>query len=269
MTTLIIAAHGSRHDTSVNDHVRNLARSLRNSGRFDDVVATFHQGEPSFDEVLGQVSSTGVIVVPLMTSDGYYSDVVLPRELRRHPRFATLDVHITTPIGTHPMILDMVADRVAMLANGHLLPLAETVIGVVGHGTTRHEQSRRSTEELGRKIERLGIAAKTFTAFLDEEPSVQSLRARTGNRHLIVIPFLISDGYHVRHDIPERLGFSGAAAKPSSVDGAQVPIERGGRWTIVDRPVGTDRRIGDVVMALATETVSCRMPQHAVAVGSA
>jgi sirohydrochlorin cobaltochelatase len=87
-TALILAAHGSRHEPSVNDQVRTLAGVVAARGSFDEVAVAFHQGRPPFDSVLDELTAQEIVVVPLMTSEGYYSDVVLPRELAKNRRFA-------------------------------------------------------------------------------------------------------------------------------------------------------------------------------------
>ena len=80
---LVLAAHGSRRDKAVNAHVRQIAESLRARRIFDEVAAAFHQGEPGFDEVLDELRADEITVVPLFTSAGHFTQVVLPEALAR------------------------------------------------------------------------------------------------------------------------------------------------------------------------------------------
>ena len=69
---------------------------------FDEVAVAFHQGEPGFDTVLDELTAEEVTVVPVMTSAGHYSEVVLPEALARNRRFADVRLRQTPPVGTHP-----------------------------------------------------------------------------------------------------------------------------------------------------------------------
>ena len=82
--SLVLAAHGSNAQPLVNARIRELAETLESNGRFTRVLAAFHQGAPHFSKVLDQLPAGRTVVVPLMTSAGYYCDKVLPRELRRN-----------------------------------------------------------------------------------------------------------------------------------------------------------------------------------------
>ena len=84
---LALAAHGSRRDPAANALVRRLAESLRARRLFHEVGVAFHQGEPGFDAVLDELTADEVTVVPLLTSAGHYSEVVLPEALARNRRF--------------------------------------------------------------------------------------------------------------------------------------------------------------------------------------
>ena len=77
----VLAAHGSGPGSEANALVRRLAESLRGRRLFDEVAVAFHQGEPGFDTVLDELAADEITVVPLFTSAGYYSDVVLPEAL--------------------------------------------------------------------------------------------------------------------------------------------------------------------------------------------
>ncbi|MCZ6681956.1 MAG: hydroxymethylbilane synthase [Planctomycetota bacterium] len=243
-TALVLAAHGSRN-ASADAIVRRCATEAGALGGFDEVAVAYHQGEPSFAAVLDQIEATRVTVVPFMTSRGYYSEVVLPRELARSPRSHVVRLRITDPIGTHATLAEVLADRIDALLRQFGLSPARTDVALVGHGTARHPRSRLATEELAGRLAESTRCRSSSAFFLDEDPGVEAILDRSTDSDVIVIPFLIGGGSHGSRDIPVRLGF---------VDRAIAPPEcaiKGGRTVILDRALGSDPRMTEIVVALA------------------
>jgi sirohydrochlorin ferrochelatase len=114
---LILAAHGSFADPTVNLRLCKFAELLRRRVTFDAVAVAFQQGTPTFACVLDTVDADEYVVVPVMTSEGHYGEEVLPHELRKNRRFSAERVRQTRPIGTHPGMIDLVARRVYALAH--------------------------------------------------------------------------------------------------------------------------------------------------------
>lgn len=245
-TALVLAAHGSNVHRAVNAEVHRCAERLARLGRFDEVAAAFHQGAPTFAQVLDVIDAVDVTVVPFMTSEGYYSRVVLPRELARNQRYPQVTVRVTGPVGTHPAIADLVERRIhARLVENTLDPSAVTV-AIVGHGTSRHEESRLATLRLCDALRRRRLAAEVLPAFLDESPSVETILTRAASANVVVVPFLIGAGPHATRDIPGVLGIGSPEAASLPVAGAV-----GKRRVVCDAPVGSDPGIIDMLTALA------------------
>ncbi len=246
---LILAAHGSRADASVNEDVRRCARRVAGITTFDEVVAAFHAGEPSLADVLDRVEAERVTVVPLMTSAGYYFDVVLPRELARNRSHAGKSVCITRPVGEHPALPAMVVALVQRRLRLQRLAPEETSLVIVGHGTRRHAHSRQATIDLVAAVQGIGPCREVLPAFLDEAPEVDTILARATARNLLVLPFLISGGWHATRDIPKAVGLTGAAGLSLPVSGCV-----GDRWVVCEPAIGTHLDIAALVADLAEET---------------
>ncbi len=244
-TALILAAHGSQKAPAANAVVRALAERVRARGLFDEVTAAFHRGEPALTEVLDQVAADDVTIVPIMTSAGYYSEVVLPRDLASNDRFGQIEMRITAPIGTHPTVAALAAARFREICERFGFDPKATRVAVVGHGTPRHPGSRLATEAAARRIERLTDCRGAAGFFLEEVPAVEAIIGWADGCDVVVIPFLIG-GSHVMRDIPRRLGVDLAAdeSRPfrADVDGVRV---------VCDRAVGEYPEIAEVVVALA------------------
>ena len=98
-SALVLAAHGSRSDERANSIIHGHAERVAVMTDFDEVAVGFHHGLPTFATVLDTLNATDVTVVPMMTSEGYFSTEVLPRELRRNRRYPLLRVRQTKPMG--------------------------------------------------------------------------------------------------------------------------------------------------------------------------
>jgi sirohydrochlorin cobaltochelatase len=227
---LVLAAHGSAEPT-VNDGVVELARRAGRRLGFDEAIAAFHRGDPSFSRALDALRSDDVVVVPLLQSEGYYCHRVLPTELAKNSRFGSLRVRQTRAVGVHPALGDVLARRVRELRAEHRLE--QPAVALVGHGTPRHRGSREAAEASAADLERrTGLLARAF--FLDEAPPVDAIHQLAPGRDLIVLPLLIGAGRHATQDLSRRLG------EP-----------RGGGKIVIDRPVGLDPAIEEIVVALA------------------
>ncbi|MGH7702112.1 MAG: uroporphyrinogen-III C-methyltransferase [Gemmatimonadales bacterium] len=232
-SALVLAAHGSRRDTGANAAIERRVRELESLALTEETLPAFHQGEPSFGDVLDRLSADRVVVVPFLTSEGHYTADVLPQALRRNRRFSDIEVKLTPPVGAHPGLPRLVARRVAELCRIHQLRRDDLSLALVGHGTPRHAASRRATLELAAALTRRRLAAEVLPAFLDDEPRLEDLVERTQYRQVLVIPFLIGGGRHARDDLPRRLG------------------EPAGRRVIVDIPVGEYAELTGLVADLA------------------
>ena len=240
---LVLAAHGSRRDPAANALVRRLAESLRARRLFHEVGVAFHQGEPGFDAVLDELTADEVTVVPLLTSAGHYSDVVLPEALARNRRFADVRLRQTPPVGTHAGVAPLVARRVTELLRGEAAARDAVALVLVGHGTKRHPQSRAATEQLAETLRRRRVAGEIVAAFLDDDPPLEEALARVRLGTVLVLPFLIGGGAHVLEDIPRRLGL------PEDGDPRRGRVA--GRLVLVDDAVGSYPGLEDIVLDLA------------------
>ncbi len=231
---LVLAAHGSRQDPSANALVRRLAETIRGRRLFDEVAVAFHQGEPGFDSVLDELRADEVTVVPVMTSAGHYSEVVLPAALERNRRRAEIRLRRTPPVGAHGGMPALVARRVSELLREHGLGRPETSLLLVGHGTGRHAASRDTTLALADTLRRRRVAGEVLAGFLDDNPPVAQVVGEAALEAVIVLPFLIGGGAHAVADVPAALG-------PAA----------NGRRIILDQAVGSLPGIADLVVDLA------------------
>jgi uroporphyrin-III C-methyltransferase len=238
---LVLAAHGSRRDPAANALVRRLAEGLRGRRLFDEVAVAFHQGEPGFDGVLDELLAEEVTVVPLLTSAGHYSEVVLPEALARNRRFGSVRLRQTPAVGTHPGVAPLVARRVTELLRDRHLDREDVGLVLVGHGTRRHPHSRAATEQLAETLRRRRVAAEVAAAFLDDDPPLDQVAASIRRPILLVVPFLIGGGTHALEDLPRLAGLAGG----------ELEGRVGNRRILIDGAVGGYPGLEEIILDLA------------------
>lgn len=201
---LLLAAHGAGDGSAANQRLRELARSLVSCPPFARVTVAFKLGRPGFGEALEALSGR-VVVVPVMTSDGYFARTVLAGAVTQRLRRGDIDPTLTPALGTHPGIEPLAATRVAELVDRRGLDPQATTLLVVGHGTGRSRASAESTRRLAAGLAERRIVSRIEAAFLDDEPPIERVAAATATRHLVALPFLIGGGGHALEDLPRRL----------------------------------------------------------------
>ncbi|MFC7133386.1 MULTISPECIES: CbiX/SirB N-terminal domain-containing protein [Salinibaculum] len=265
-TALVIAAHGSHLNPGSSAPAFAHADRIRATGAFDEVREAFWKEEPSFREVLRTLTADEVYVVPLFISEGYFTEEVIPRELRLeewdpaawdsdgtsadHATFTAGDVgatvHYCGPVGTHDEMSDVIVQR-AKSVTGDPDVGPGVGLAVVGHGTKRNENSAKAIEYHADRIRERGRFAEVRALFLDEEPEVDGVTGHFSTEDVVVVPLFIADGYHTREDIPEDMGLtdgSGEWETPATVDGRRI-------WYA--GAVGTEPLLADVVLERALD----------------
>jgi len=250
-TAVLLLGHGSHADEGSSRPIHDAAERLRRSSPEREVRVAFWKEEPSLRNAFLLVESPRVVTIPMFTSEGYFTDQVLPRELGITPPVTSVDglhVRFTRPVGTHPSMASVIRER----AHGRLLPEASpsepTTLVILGHGTERHRASGDVVRDL---TERLGATPgfeDVLCAFLDEEPRVASVLEEVTTSRAVVVPFFIAEGWHVGQTIPRDLGLEGGRAV---IAGTEV---------LYADPVGTHPAIDNVIEQMVEEAESQAWP---------
>ncbi len=230
---IVLAAHGSSKEPMAVEFTRQLAHQLARVDTMPSVHAAFYLGEPRFCEVLDRIKADSVLVIPLMTSEGYFCDKVLPAELAKNRNYASTALRLTKPIGTDPAMAIAVKSRfLELVKKNNVIPSLTSLI-LVGHGTARSARSTQSTVRLAELVRRELPGVSVRAAFLDDEPSLEKVAAGVSTTNSIVVPFFIAPGPHATVDIPQRLGLAGEQSDPSTFRKSS----RGIRF-LCERPMG-------------------------------
>jgi sirohydrochlorin cobaltochelatase len=241
--SVVLAAHGSLADEQANEPLFELARIIEDSGIFSVVTPAFLNGEPNATNVFAELPEGDVVIVPLMTSDGYYLNQVFPKKLNENENLAKFRTFMTPPIGLHPDLPSLAADRVGILMGLLGMDEAGTTVIVVGHGTRRNPDSEKSTHLLVERMRELMPEHEIRIAFIDQDPTIPAVIADTTRTHMLVVPFLISRGPHTTVDVPEAFGL------PTGPEIEFPLVDRFGDGLIVcDLPVGMYPEIGELCL---------------------
>jgi sirohydrochlorin cobaltochelatase len=264
---LVVVAHGSHLNPDSSAPANNHADTIRETGVFDEVRTGFWKEEPSLREVLRTVEADEVYVVPLFISEGYFTEQVIPRELRLEEwdvdqwdsdglsaDSATLaagdvekTVHYCGPVGTHESMTDVLIRR-AESVTGDPDVGPEFGFAVVGHGTERNENSAKAIEYHADRIRERGRFDEVQALYMDEEPEVDDVTDFFESEDVVVVPLFVSDGFHTQEDIPEDMGLTDDYRMgydvPAGVDGHRI-------WYA--GAVGTEALTADVVLERSAE----------------
>src|SRR5437867_6774783 len=270
---LLIVAHGSTVNPDSSAPTLAHAAEIRRRKAFAGVECAFWKEEPSLRDaifVFDPESIREVYVVSNFISEGYFTQTVVPRELE-------LDGRITKrsngqiwkycePVGNHPLMTELLLKRARDIAPD--AAPAETSLLIVAHGTDLNENSAVAAKREAEKILALGKYATVLNVYMEEPPLVSDWRKLTKSRHVVVVPFFISDGLHSYEDIPRLLGIAVAAGvdrgRPGSAPPATArgeifrynPYRIDGRSLFYAPSIGTDRGFADIILEQALSAKS-------------
>lgn len=250
-TTLVIVGHGSTTNPDSSEPNHRLADAIRERGIFDQVLCCFWKEEPSMREILHSVSSPDVYIVPNFISEGYFTQTVIPRELELEGPLTQrngMTIRYCEPVGNHPSMTEVLLKRARETAPG--VPTKETSLLIVGHGTNLNDNSAKAAKTQVRLLSELGLYAEVLPTYMEEAPLISDWAAMTTQRHVVVIPFFISDGLHSFQDIPVLLGIReevGPAASQSEVFQSN-PNHLQGKELYYGSAIGTDPMMADVIL---------------------
>ncbi|WP_129116946.1 CbiX/SirB N-terminal domain-containing protein [Halegenticoccus tardaugens] len=267
MQALVIVAHGSHLNPDSSAPTHDHADTIRAVGAFDEVKTGFWKEEPSLREVLRTVESDEAYVVPFFVSEGYFTEEVIPRELRLdgwdvsewdsdgidadHVTLSATDVgktvHYCGPVGTHESMTDVIIRRAESVTDdpdvGEGFGLA-----VVGHGTERNENSAKAIHYHAARIREMDRFDEVRALFMDEEPEVDDVTDHFEAEDVVVVPLFIADGFHTQEDIPEDMGIT-----DDYREGYDVPAEVDGHRIWYAGAVGTEALMADVILERAAD----------------
>jgi sirohydrochlorin cobaltochelatase len=270
---LVLVGHGTTLNEDSATPVLQHAAELRHRKLFAEVHEAFWKQEPQVVQVLGELTAPRVFIVPFFISAGYFSEEVIPEalefrqpgktEFNRVRMRGTQKLVYCGPVGTHDRMTGVLLSRARQVLERFPFPRVprwkDSSLFIAGHGTERNENSRIPVERQAELIRSQNLYADVHAVFMEEEPRIKNCIEMATTRNLIVIPFFISDGLHVREDIPVLLGEPERLVKQRVQVGQPTwrnPTERHGKLVWYAPSVGTDARMTDVILERVREAAT-------------
>lgn len=246
---LILAGHGSHVSPNTAGVVWQMVDRLRRRGIADEITACFWKEQPHFHQVLHSVTSETVVIVPVFTAKGFYTQQVIPVEMGLSGEVTQRGkrtIYYTPTLGEHPDIDDVVKSIVRDSLHEANLSKKDTAVAILGHGTKRSSSTRETTQRQTENIRELDIVAEVVDAYLDDDPNIPSIYTRTSAPNIIAVPFFLAQGSHTTIDVPGALG----------IEYGTYPADVNGRNVYYTPPLGTHPRLDDIVLDLARQVSS-------------
>jgi sirohydrochlorin cobaltochelatase len=249
---LLIVGHGSTQNPDSSNPYFDHAAEIRSRSLFAEVHCCFWKEEPAMTEAVHLIDSAEVYVVPDFISEGYFTQEVIPRELRLDGPTTVRDgktFHYCLPVGIHPSMTGLILRRAQETAPG-LDPAATTLI-IVGHGTGLNQNSTKAIRDQVELIAASGAGyAAVREAYMEEAPFIADWDQLSPTPNVVVVPFFISDGLHSFQDIPVLLGIEpevGPAASQREVF-RHNPHHLRNKQLFYTPAIGTERLLADVIL---------------------
>jgi sirohydrochlorin cobaltochelatase len=267
---LLIVAHGSTVNPDSSTPTLAHAAEIRRRKVFGDVQCAFWKEEPSLRDAIfffDPESIRQVYVVPNFISEGYFTQTVVPRELELNGRITKRPNgqiwKYCEPVGNHPTMTELLLRRAGDIAPD--IDPTDTSLLIVAHGTDLNENSAVAAKREAERIRALGKYANVLNVYMEEAPLVSDWRKLTNTRHVVVVPFFISDGLHSYEDIPVLLGIKerrlpSRRKQPDGRLGSRPSLKeifRQNPYAIDDRSlfyapsIGTDPGVADIIIEQA------------------
>src|SRR5437879_9976174 len=247
-SALLIVGHGSTVNPDSSAPTLAHAAEIRRRNIFGDVQCAFWKEEPSLRDAIflfDPDTIKNVCVVPNFISEGYFTQIVIPRELELNGRITKRangqTWHYGEPVGNHPLMTELLVQRAREIAPD--VPENQTSLLIVAHGTDLNENSAVAAKREAGRIRAFGRYANVLNVYMEEFPLVSDWKVLTSTPNVVVVPFFISDGLHSYEDIPVLLGIAdeSSSAKPKGSE-----VFRRGPYRIDNRSlfyagsIGTD-----------------------------
>ncbi len=244
-SALLILAHGSTENADSSAPTKLQARSIRETGIFGAVHCAFWKEEPSFRQVAPMIEQDEIYVVPNFISEGYFTRQIIPREMELSERTSERNskyLHYCDPVGIHPSMTDLLLAR-ALALRPDEIPLNDTALIIIGHGTPKNKSSTASIKQQVRALQLLDPGfAEITNAYMEEAPFISDWESIVTSRHVIALPFFISDGLHSYEDIPKMLGIEKLSSDRKNV------YLFGKRTLQYSNAIGTDPSMARVII---------------------
>ena len=248
-SALVIVGHGSTINPSSSIPYFLHAEKIREQEIFQEVHCCFWKEEPAISDIFYQIESKIIYIVPDFISSGYFTQEVIPRELKLSPgknQIGEKIFYYTEPVGTHSMMTNLLIRKANQISKE--IPKEETTLYLFGHGTSLNTNSKQAIQNQILLIRERENYANVLDAYIDEAPFISDWHQRVKSSYVIGLPFFISDGLHTYEDIPRLIGI-----KEKEKIFEKSPFLLSGKQFFYSRSIGNESEIAEIIVERALE----------------
>ena len=267
---LVLIGHGSTQNADSGTPVFQHAAELRSRRMFAQVREGFWKQEPHVTKVLTQLKEPRIFIAPLFISEGFFSEDVIPRALGflegnsgpsgRVKRNGSQTLFYCRPVGSHESMTQVLLARAREVIEKFPFPRApntkDITLFIAGHGTEQNENSRKAVEDQAELIRVKDLYADVHAVFLEEQPGIAACYRLAKTKNIVVVPFFVSEGMHVREDIAVMLGESKRLVHQRLKQGQATwrnPCEKQDKMVWLASSAGTAPLIAEVILERVRE----------------
>jgi len=227
---LVIVGHGSARNPNTRKPICSAVKAIKARGIFDEVRCGLWKEDPHISITLNALHSRFITIVPFFISKGYYTEQVIPREMKLSGPITFRDdkvIRYCDPVGSHPLFAELIVERARAVG-----AMGDETLVVLGHGTPKNPNSAKNVFLQAERVATMNAFPQVLTLFIDQEPHLSSVYEMATGKRIVVVPLFVADGWHVSETIPEDL----------------EGIQNDGRELVYASAVGTDPRVVDLIL---------------------
>lgn len=202
-SALILVAHGDRGGDRSNGALRAHAARLAQSAQWPAVEIALLSGAPRLEDAVENLRHFDHIhVFPMLMSEGYFTDTVIPDRLGRGTGSERFVLH--RPLGRSAELTRLATDEALKGCSALGFASGEVTVLLAGHGAKSNSRARLAIEVHASEMRSAGIFSAVATAYLEEPPFLQDMMGRLEGP-TVVVGMFASDGLHAGEDLPEAM----------------------------------------------------------------
>jgi sirohydrochlorin cobaltochelatase len=110
---LVLVGHGSKYNDD--DVLPYYVKYFESTGQFSEVRACYLERDPRVENILKDLTSDRVYIMPLLLAHGYHTKVTIPEALgihQPHDFVAGKEIYYMEPIGRSEQIATLIRQRI-------------------------------------------------------------------------------------------------------------------------------------------------------------
>jgi sirohydrochlorin cobaltochelatase len=203
---VLLVGHGSSKQPAAAASLERHTQALRAMGTFAAVHTALLVGGAPPAQALRQIGHETIAVMPVMMCAGWTTAKMVPDALglRGGSRPGHGTVVTCEPLGLHPGLARLIADRAADQAAAFGISTAAATLLLVAHGSQRSTASFDATERQAARLRAMGRFRTVRTAYLEQAPR-PAHRPAAAVVPVIIAGLFAAPGHHATRDVAAAL----------------------------------------------------------------